>query len=1254
MVSKPYSLALLIMSTLSGSLQASETANTDALSVKGKQLLQHINRSSDSMGTFVRADEMKGIYIIQLSEKSALDNEYAAMGDNRSSVVAKTDAQQNRIIKAIKALDSDAVVFQKVRLVDNTLHVQMLHEAAKALQSNDEVLSIVETASAPTLTQVDEFKPFPFLTVNNPNDDITVAIIGNGVDYTHKDLGGEGTEAAYAQAWKNRSNAWDGFPTDTVIGGLDFSASIEGYHTVDYNPIEDRDDEVALDHSYHYPSGTASAALVLKQAPNAKILAYKTWDYDWNFFYAALDVVVDPNQDGDFSDRPDIILVNTYGSGAFYQSKGTGASFETLQIDHLRRLAGLGSLVVSPVGTYYQNTYFSVAALGATPEALTVGSVKVDGDNYYVSSFSSSGPSRGDERLKPDVVAPGEGITAAAAGTGDQESELALTTAYAAASAAGIAARVWDKERNLSALEVKALVANTASTQNVMGIQETVSESSFTVDVTKNAEVPFVGTGVINTSNIDNAKSVLWETSSYQPSLAFGFVEAAGMVSQTREITLKNLTDEPQSYNLSTVKRGEKKNNLAVDFIVPETVSVPARSAISFPVTLVVDGALLSQLPINKTSDFTIDKWAEASVNGYLTFTNTNPEVGDSELNMAWLVFPKKADSYSKSNLSFNSSLFYQSTYQQERIVESGWWLESRVMDIHNTTAEDITAVTMPLMHYKYARSEQKSNLQGHIIQSLGAMIYPVDIEQCESGQALGVSIEMFDPFELAMAEHRDRFSVLAHFTIYNATYADAEGDDPLMAEQMATDADRLASIMIELDENDQPVTTYIDMSMPYDPWNPNARYNTSSLQTYVAPGGKIAMANICMDDLFREEYPDIESWKENLGWQFGTDRDAVPAVDESLIRFNPVLGGTYSAETIDHTGEDGYPYWWDWNCQPTAWDPNYCIEQSVKVLASSSSMAIMPDDIAPGDVVLADLNWTPILTLPSGSTAKVAGGLTAQCDPNVVSAGNWIVDERCPPGFLFFELNNNQIYKYPSIDSDDTLAVDGQSFNVYEGAENGTVVGTIAISSAVFFALDENATAQAFLMNSLPGTPFAVSTSGEITVINGDALDYESINKSYVLNIQVDHVNRASEIVDVTVNVSNKNDVAPTQTQTLDTISATRGQSLTVNVSGNFTDAEGDGVTFFSTNLPQGLAISAGGDITGTPEVSGNFTATLTASDGVNETQASLDFTITSSGLSGGSDSPQSETNISGGSIGLWTLLLSGLGLAIRRNRKL
>ncbi|MEJ1964187.1 MAG: hypothetical protein WDO56_22635 [Gammaproteobacteria bacterium] len=57
---------------------------------------------------------------------------------------------------------------------------------------------------------------------------VKIAVLDSGIDYTHRNLGGRGTVAAYEAAYgkgptDSRNTTLDGlFPTDKVVGGYDF------------------------------------------------------------------------------------------------------------------------------------------------------------------------------------------------------------------------------------------------------------------------------------------------------------------------------------------------------------------------------------------------------------------------------------------------------------------------------------------------------------------------------------------------------------------------------------------------------------------------------------------------------------------------------------------------------------------------------------------------------------------------------------------------------------------------------------------------------------------------------------------------------------------------------------------------------------------------------------------------------------------------------------------------------------------------
>lgn len=170
---------------------------------------------------------------------------------------------------------------------------------------------------------------------------MTIAVIDTGVDYTHADFGGPGTTEAYAKAKASTT-----FPTkdsgliDTtkVISGYDLAgddyngASADSVPSPDGNPLDCK----AAGHGTHV-AGTAGgygvgqdgktfkgdySTLSAEQvksmrigpgtAPEAKLTALRVFGCEGstNLVGAALDRVMDPNGDGDYSDAAQIASIS--------------------------------------------------------------------------------------------------------------------------------------------------------------------------------------------------------------------------------------------------------------------------------------------------------------------------------------------------------------------------------------------------------------------------------------------------------------------------------------------------------------------------------------------------------------------------------------------------------------------------------------------------------------------------------------------------------------------------------------------------------------------------------------------------------------------------------------------------------------------------------------------------------------------------------------------------------------------------------
>lgn len=215
---------------------------------------------------------------------------------------------------------------------------------------------------------------------------VTIAVIDTGVDYTHTDLGG-----CFGPGCK-------------VIGGWDLA----------YNDSDPMDDN---GHGTHVAATAAGDGVLKGVAPGASVLAYKVCDSTGACAYAleGIEKAIDPNGDGDFSDKADILSMSIGGLGNPDDPTSQAAD----------NAVGLGSVVVvaagnsGPAGNLYcrrgedpSGASYSICSPGTSRMAITVGA----SDKFDVlAGFSSRGPVSAPEGdlIKPDILAPGVSICAA-------------------------------------------------------------------------------------------------------------------------------------------------------------------------------------------------------------------------------------------------------------------------------------------------------------------------------------------------------------------------------------------------------------------------------------------------------------------------------------------------------------------------------------------------------------------------------------------------------------------------------------------------------------------------------------------------------------------------------------------------------------------------------------------------------------------------------------------------------------------------
>jgi hypothetical protein len=350
---------------------------------------------------------------------------------------------------------------------------------------------------------------------------ITVAIIDTGIDYGHPALGG-------------------GFgPGFKVTAGYDFVND-------DADPMDDSG------HGTHVAGiVAANSAELTGVAPDASLVAYKVLDHSgrgWtSAILAAIERTVDPNGDGDFSDRVSIANMSLGAPG--YSDDAMSRAVDS----------AVSAGVVFVVAAGNRENYQSVSSPGTAEAAITVGATNIQD---ALAPFTSKGPPAARYGIKPDVVASGVDVRSAKAGGGLL---VASGTSMATPHVAGAAALLRSLYPDWSPSEVKSALVTTA--------------------VPIAHEIMAAGAG-----RIDAYRAATLTTRVMPEQVAFGIIDGkAPAWSGTRKITITNRRAAPQTYELVTTGA---RDGLRID-VNPAVVLLNAGESAEVAVSVSVDNAKL-------------------------------------------------------------------------------------------------------------------------------------------------------------------------------------------------------------------------------------------------------------------------------------------------------------------------------------------------------------------------------------------------------------------------------------------------------------------------------------------------------------------------------------------------------------------------------------------------------------------------------------------------------------------------------------
>ncbi|MFL6100446.1 MAG: S8 family serine peptidase [Actinomycetales bacterium] len=463
-------------------------------------------------------------------------------------------------------------------------------------------LSPKRVSGAPTFDDLSKVgAPEVWQATGNVGDGVRIGVIDTGIDYTHADFGGPGTAQAYTDALADDTGPPSYPDPAKVSGGYDFAG--DAYDATagsgDETPVPDDNPLDCNGHGSHV-SGTAAGLGVDHDgdtfagpydqsfngdtfrirpgvAPGATIVPLKVFgcgsSSTTDLVVQALDWAADPNQDGDPADHLDV--VNLSLGAAFTSPQDPDAVAADRAVD-------VGMVVVAAAGND-SDVYDAGGSPGNAPSAIAVAAADPSG---VIPSFSSRGV-RGLDDVKPDITAPGTGITSVAFGTGNVgigEDGTSMATPHVAGAAALVKARYpgWPAQR------IKAALMDTAAS----GVQVETNA------VLATAPPMRAGTGLVQADQAISTSVLAYSADDPDAiSLSFGPIAVAQTtpLTVTKNLHILSMRSTTTSYSTAFVAASMPAG---VTVSLPgRVIVVPANQAVDLPVTLTVDPAKLKLTP---------------------------------------------------------------------------------------------------------------------------------------------------------------------------------------------------------------------------------------------------------------------------------------------------------------------------------------------------------------------------------------------------------------------------------------------------------------------------------------------------------------------------------------------------------------------------------------------------------------------------------------------------------------------------------
>ena len=330
-----------------------------------------------------------GEYVVTLSSPS-LATAYKAAGkldkDQQKTHLQKLKGEQDAAAAQVRRVGG-----KELARVGNALNGLVVSIDARQARELEQAPGIVSVRPL-NRYELDLSETVPYIGAaavqagGNTGAGIRVAVLDSGIDYTHVAFGGAGTLPAYQAAYgtttgdpANRS--LDGlFPTAKVVGGYDFVGEVwpNGAEVADPDPIDCSPSAIgcAGGHGTHVADIIGGAIGV---APGTLLYAVKvcssvSTSCSGVAMLQGVDFALDPNGDGDISDRVDVMNLSIGSSYGQDEDDLTAA---------LNNAADLGVVVVASAGNSSDKP-FIVGSPSSGRNVISVAQTQVPSAKLYV------------------------------------------------------------------------------------------------------------------------------------------------------------------------------------------------------------------------------------------------------------------------------------------------------------------------------------------------------------------------------------------------------------------------------------------------------------------------------------------------------------------------------------------------------------------------------------------------------------------------------------------------------------------------------------------------------------------------------------------------------------------------------------------------------------------------------------------------------------------------------------------------------